>query len=298
MDDLQYHPKPNYCTKPLLKGQADYNQLRKSFAGAEAERVDEEELEEGGASATLSDLFHGFLAIGTLGTDPVITDPSTPTFSISVENIMEKDTEVTENELKLINDELERVLGADESCNISSGRNSHVSTGRNSHVSTGRNSHVSTGRSSHCSTITLSGKPLESTENNANGTIVCPLQGYLLGSAIGLPETASAAKKENRTSLGELFQRTKMTEENSIAKSDRGEKKMDKETDKSAVFLVKKILKKKLLQASKSSAAASTGTTDAASAETKMHKVSSCYQLIKNKPLMIIPIVLVSCFSG
>lgn len=181
---------------------------------------------------------------------------------------MEKDTEVTENELKLINDELERVLGADEiSCNVSSGRNSYVSTGRNSHVSAGR--------SSHCSTITLSGKPLESTENNnGNGTTVCPLQGYLLGSAaIGLPEptTAAAAKKENRTSLGELFQRTK-AEENSGPKSDRGEKKMEKETDKSAVFLMKKLLKKKILQASRSSAAH-----DAASAETKLHKVCVTY---------------------
>lgn len=262
LDDLQYHPKPNYCTKPLIRAQADH-QLRKSFASLEAERVEEEELENE-ASATLSDLFHGFLAIGTLGTDPVINDPSTPTFSISVENIMEKDTEVTENELKLINDELERVLGADEiSCNVSSGRNSYVSTGRNSHVSAGR--------SSHCSTITLSGKPLENTENNGNGTIVCPLQGYLLGSAaIGLPEATPAAKKENRTSLGELFQRTK-AEENSGAKFDRGEKKMEKETDKSAVFLVKKLLKKKILQASRNSVGAAAN--DAASAETKLHKI-------------------------
>lgn len=57
--------------------------------------ADEEE-----SSAALSELFHGFLAIGTLGTDPLLDDPSTPTFSISMENIAEKDTEVTENELK------------------------------------------------------------------------------------------------------------------------------------------------------------------------------------------------------
>lgn len=192
---------------------------------------------------------------------------------------MEKETEVTENELKLINDELEKVLGADEICNLSSGRNSHVSTGRNSHVSTGRNSHVSAGRSSHCSTITLSGKPIESTENNGNGTIVCPLQGYLLGSAIGLPETIPTAKRENRVSLGELFQKTKQTEENSGAKPDRAEKKQDKETDKSAVFLVKKMLKRKILHApNRNSIAASGGTTDSASAETKLHKVCLCLQ--------------------
>lgn len=119
----------------MSKTQRD-NHLRKSFAGLEAAaRADHYDLEEE-SSAALSELFHGFLAIGTLGTDPLLDDPSTPTFSISVENIAEKDTEVTENELKLINDELEKVLGAeakDDTCNLSSGRNSYVSTGRSSH---------------------------------------------------------------------------------------------------------------------------------------------------------------------
>lgn len=261
---MQY-PKPNYCTKPLIRGQRD-NQLRKSFASPDTPRVDEDDLEEE-TSAALSELFHGFLAIGTLGTEPVITDPSTPTFSISVQNIMEKETEVTENELKLINDELEKVLGADESCNLSSGRNSYVSTGRNSHVSTGR--------SSHGSTITIGGKPIESAENNGSG-IVCPLQGYLLGSAIEMPETTTA-KKEHRISLGELFQKAKQTEENSGLKPDKAEKKPDKDTDKSAVFLVKKMLKKKILHASNRNATtASGGTTDSTTAETKLHKVYLC----------------------
>ncbi|CAI9093189.1 OLC1v1028627C2 [Oldenlandia corymbosa var. corymbosa] len=275
LDDTQYHPKLNCCNKHLIRGQRD-NQLRKSFASSDPDDFEEEEEEE--TSGALSELFHGFLAIGTLGTDPVINnDPSsTPTFSISVENIMEKETEVTENELKLINDELEKVLGADESCNLSSGRNSHVSTGRNSHVSvgrsshcsTGRNSHVSAGRISHCSTITLGGKLIESsTENN-----VCPLQSYLLGSAIGLPETTPpAAKKEHRVSLGELFQKSKQTEENYGSKP---EKRVEKDTDKLGAFLVKKLLKRKLLHASnKNSMAFSGGTSDSASAETKLHKI-------------------------
>ncbi|XWS63893.1 hypothetical protein CRYUN_Cryun06bG0140400 [Craigia yunnanensis] len=165
----------------------------------EAEHVEEDYEEE--SSSAISELFHGFLAIGTLGSDPNIPDPSTPTFAISVENITEKETEVTENELKLINEELEKVLGAEakeEGCNDSSGRNSHVSSGR----------------SSHGSTITLSGKPMEGPDTNGNGTIVCPLQGYLFGSAIELSETTKVAKKEHRTSLAELFQRTKITEEN------------------------------------------------------------------------------------
>ncbi|XP_016443934.1 protein LAZY 1 [Nicotiana tabacum] len=257
LDDLQGYQKPNFYNKPLSKGQRD-NHRRKSFAGLEAAARADEDLEEE-SSAALSELFHGFLAIGTLGTDPLLDDPSTPTFSISVENIAEKDTEVTENELKLINDELEKVLGIeakDDACNLSSGRNSYVSTGR----------------SSHGSTITLSGKPFESTENNGNGTTVCPLQGYLFGSTVGLPETspAASAKKEHRPSLGELFQKTKLAEENYGAKSDRGEKRTD---DKSAVNLMKKILKKKMLHASSRNSVASGGTVDSVSAERKLNKI-------------------------
>ncbi|XP_028068945.1 protein LAZY 1-like isoform X2 [Camellia sinensis] len=184
--------KANYGTKTLGKSQR-CNHLRKSFA------IEEDNFEEE-SSAAISQLFHGFLTIGTHGSDTVIADPSsTPTFAISVENITEKEIEVTEHDLKLINDELEKVLGVkgkEDGCNDSSGRNSHVST------------------------ITLSGKTLEGTETSGNRTTMCPLQGYLLGSAIELPET----KKEHRTSLGELFQMTKMTEENSVAKCESGEK--------------------------------------------------------------------------
>lgn len=222
--------------------------------------MEEEELEEEPAAA-LTELFHGFLAIGTLGTEPITTDPATPTFSISVDHIAEKETEVTENELKLINDELEKVLGGegrDESCNVSSGRNSHVSAGR----------------MSHCSTITLSGKPIESAETYGNGAIVCPLQSYLFGSAIGLPDTAPPVRREQRTSLGELFQKTKQAEECYGTKSDRDEKRNEKETDKSAVHLMKKMLKRRTIHASsRSSTATSGGTIDSATAETKLHKV-------------------------
>ncbi|XP_028060363.1 LOW QUALITY PROTEIN: protein LAZY 1-like [Camellia sinensis] len=134
-------------------------------------------------------------------------------------------------------------------------------------------SYVSTGRSSHGSTITLSGKPLEGTETSGNGTTICPLQGYLFGSAIELPETTTVVKKEHRTSLGELFQRTKIAEENYVAKSERGEKRTEKETDKSAIHLMKKMLKKRMVHGSSRSSTTSTGgNVDSASSETKLHK--------------------------
>ncbi|KAB2041744.1 hypothetical protein ES319_D02G168200v1 [Gossypium barbadense] len=125
-----------------------------------------------------------------------------------------------------------------------------------------KSSHVSAGRSSHGSTITLSGKPIEGSDTNGNGTTVCPLQ-----------ETTTVAKKEHRTSLGELFQRTKITEENVGGKYDKEEKRTEKEGDKSAVHIMKKMLKKKMLNASRSSTAATEGNIDSASAETKLHKI-------------------------
>ncbi|XP_022891983.1 protein LAZY 1-like [Olea europaea var. sylvestris] len=265
LDDINCYPKTNYCGKPFSKLEID-NHVRNSFSGQGAKRVEEEDLEEE-SSAVLTELFHGFLAIGTLGTEPVTIDPATPKFSIFVDDIAEKETEVTENELKVINDELEKVLGAearDESCNISSGRNSQVSAGR----------------SSHCSTITLSGKPIEGAESNGNGAIICPLQSYLFGSAIGYPETVPQAKNEHRTSLRELFQKTTLEDENSGTKFDQGEKRKDKETDKSALHLIKKLLKRKNLHtSSRSSTTGSEGTIDSASVETRLHKV--CLMLLK-----------------
>ncbi|KAL2323803.1 hypothetical protein Fmac_022861 [Flemingia macrophylla] len=135
------------------KGYKHVKQTRKCLG------VEEDEYEGEGEGEGMYEVFHGFLAIGTLGS---------PAF---VENITEKEEEVTENELKLINDELEKVLvdDIDESCG--------------------------------------SGKA-------DTAVCVCPLQGYLFGSAIELSETTTTvAKKEHRASLGELFQRTKFAEE-------------------------------------------------------------------------------------
>ncbi|KAJ0717772.1 putative protein LAZY1 [Helianthus annuus] len=102
--------------------------------------------------------------------------------------------EAMENELKLINDELEKVL-----------------------------------------------EP----EGKENAAVVCPLQDYLFGSVIELSETVTVKKeKEHRTSLGELFQRTKTVEEVTTGgKVNKTEKIKEKETEKSAVCLMKKILK-------------------------------------------------------
>ncbi|CAK8574451.1 unnamed protein product [Lathyrus sativus] len=155
------------------------SQIRNSFKAARGSDKKEEQ------EAWNDAIFPSFLAIGTLGLDPLLT----PTFSISLENIItEKEDEVTENELRLINDELEKVLVLTNNSDDSSGRNSHGSS---------------------------------SGESNT----VCPLQEYLFGSAFELSETTttrvsvSKNKEEEeqrgeRTSLAELFQRSKVEDQN------------------------------------------------------------------------------------
>ncbi|RWR87049.1 protein LAZY 1 [Cinnamomum micranthum f. kanehirae] len=227
--------------------------FRNSFAGlddANAAAQDDEDhhpFEE-------DELFQGLLAIGTLGSDPSLG--AADHHRASVETITEKDTDVTPDELKLINEELEKVLGMevkevvkevkDDTADVSSGRNSHVAI-----------------------VAVSSGKPSSVEAASAeNAAAVCPLQGYLFGSPIELPE-AKVAAKEHRTSLGELFQRSRMAEEGGGGRNSGGGGKWDREEkreggggEKSGVQLVKKMLKRRVK-----------GTCDSVSAETKLNKI-------------------------
>jgi len=103
--------------------------------------------------------------------------------------------------------------------------------------------------------------------------MICPLQEYLLGSAIELPERSTVPKKEHRTSLGELFEKHK-AEETSEAKYKRGEKRQDKEGEKTSKNIMKKMLKKKATHASSRSSSATNRATEPATAETKLSKVN------------------------
>ncbi|KAH8483899.1 hypothetical protein H0E87_028348 [Populus deltoides] len=66
------------------------------------------------ASIISSDLFHGFLASGTLGSEPTTSEPATPAFPVSLENMTEEKMKMTENDLKLVNNELVKFLEAEE----------------------------------------------------------------------------------------------------------------------------------------------------------------------------------------
>lgn len=101
-----------------------------------------------------ADIFQGFLTIGTLG----INEPPTPTFAESSDEA----TEVTANEVKFINDELEKFLLAEEECANETFKKSHVSNQTEADLS-----------------------------KEYEGTVVCPLQGYLFGSSVQLLETDS-----------------------------------------------------------------------------------------------------------
>ncbi|KAK9063546.1 hypothetical protein SSX86_017416 [Deinandra increscens subsp. villosa] len=190
LDDLQYYPKSHYYSKTSSKTQREGPQFRKSFTCFETAKQTAAEEEQASAAAVFSELFHGFLAIGTLDAETVTNEPKTPTFATFVENNMvKKETEARE-----------KVLEPE-------------------------------GKETGC-------------ENNENGAVVCPLQDYLSGTVIELAETATVKKeKEHRTSLGELFQRSKAVEEVTGGKINKTEKVKEKETEKTAVCLMKKILK-------------------------------------------------------
>lgn len=111
--------------------------------------------------------------------------------------------------MKLINEELEKFIEAE------SEEEAHSGASRNSYVSV----------------ITLYEAP------------VCPLQGYLFGSTVELPEARAVEKKNRKVSLGQLFEETKQEDRVHMEKHENGEVP-GKLTAKSSKGLVKKVLKK------------------------------------------------------
>lgn len=210
VDDEDIYMKPGFSCRTVQPHRQDYGQ---SSFGVSANNV----LEKCGELSNSSDIFHGFLTIGTLG-----SEPATPTFSLAFENMIELPDEVTEDDLKLINYELEKFLEAEtkEDC-----------------------CDQSPGRTSHASIITLAGKHTEVTEDENDGkTLTCPLQGYLFGSTIELPDKMIDMRKE-KLSSPELFQGT-ITANESSKLSIETKEVLVKHSNKSALSFVKKMLKK------------------------------------------------------
>ncbi|KAK4754664.1 hypothetical protein SAY87_002768 [Trapa incisa] len=162
--------------------------------------------------AELPDLFPGLLAIGTLGSSdvPMVTDPPTPALVVTLNDITEKITnEAVPNDLKLINEELEKFIEAESEEEAYSG----------------------TSRNRHASAIPLYEAP------------ACPLQGYLFGSIVELPEPQAAEKKNGKVSLGLLYEETNQENRVQMEKHENGEMP-GKLMNKSSKGLLKKVLKK------------------------------------------------------
>ncbi|XP_062105408.1 protein LAZY 1 [Humulus lupulus] len=257
LDDQDSYTKQNFGSKDGFTSLKRPKQEEESYFSHYKGPTEEE------TSSTISELFHGFLSIGTLGSEANINEPETPTFATPLENIAEGKLKVTENDLKLINYELEKLVEAESKEEVFD---------------------ESSARISSVSTITLGGKQTDGVEDEDYWkTVVCPLQGYLFGSSIELPETRAELKNE-KASLAELFHRTKITE-NCTEKCVR-EELPDKHKHKSATHFMKKMIKK-LHLSSKSSLHSACGdlpdsvsakkelgnATDSVSSKKKLHKV-------------------------
>nr|DAD34195.1 TPA_asm: hypothetical protein HUJ06_004835 [Nelumbo nucifera] len=81
------------------------------------------------------------------------------------------------------------------------------------------------------------------------------------------------AKKEHRMSLGELFLKSKMADDNSAGKCDKDEKRAEKDAEKSGVHLMKKMLKRRVPNSTTSRSSAAAAPADPVSAEKKTHKI-------------------------
>ncbi|KAL8108926.1 hypothetical protein AgCh_025138 [Apium graveolens] len=182
LDEHQHQLQPSYTSANAKQTKRECS--RYSSNGLKS---DEEEASEQESAIMMSELFRGFLTIGTLGSEPNVAEPTTPKFAISCQSVYEEETLVKETGLKLIHYELEKFLEAEAN---------YVN-------------YDSSERSSFVSTITLSGYQIEGTDAEEDKNMVaCPLQQYLFNSSIEYPEIGEETKKEKQ-SLGELFENDK-----------------------------------------------------------------------------------------
>ncbi|KAL6974815.1 hypothetical protein U1Q18_048305 [Sarracenia purpurea var. burkii] len=189
--EQQYYPKPSFSYANSRQQEGGCQKSPNELKTKRVDRISEEE-----SSIMITAPFDGFFMIGTLGSELITTEPPTPTFPMPSEKVADKETEVTETDLKFINDELEKFLEAEAK----------------------EMDDESPGRSSHVSIVTICGKQIEGMDTEERGDIgVCPLQGYLFSSSIELPETNIQVTKE-RKSLGQLFKMNNIAYDHSANK--------------------------------------------------------------------------------
>lgn len=165
-------------------------------------------------------IFQGFLSIGFLGVEPIISEPVTPTFY----NLTVGQFSVTENELRFINDELEKFLENEANEEISA-------TG-------------SSGRNSQASVISLANMQQQGDDSHEQEPMtMCPLQDYLFGSTIEMPHSGREEVKK-KMSLRELFHENEQSEKYPDENECKGENINTKKHNKFTLLSIKKLLKK------------------------------------------------------
>ncbi|KAL3526195.1 hypothetical protein ACH5RR_014567 [Cinchona calisaya] len=210
-DEQLYHAEPTYSFAQSIQPNRKFQRF--------SNETKENGIKEVFTEESSDEPFHGFLAIGTLGSESLNTEPPTPKFPMPFQNVTNKEIEITEDELQLVNNELEKFLEA-EAKDVAD---------------------ESSARSSQASIITFSNKQLDDTDaEDWAHSATCPLQKYLFGSSIELPETAVVSKKE-KTSLEELFRINDISCEKSTKKYDYTDKQAKK---RYASLFMKKFLKK------------------------------------------------------
>ncbi|KAI3457816.1 hypothetical protein Pfo_014479 [Paulownia fortunei] len=171
------------------------------------------------------------------------------------EKLTNQQTEITENDLKLINYELEKFLEAEEK----------------------EIANDTSERSSQASIITLSNKPIEGVDSEGDMYIMaCPLQNYLFATSIELVETDTEVKKE-KTSLEELFKRNNIVHDDPTRKCEGAEKQPRK---RNVAHFMKKVVKK--FHSSSSSSTASSKNDAAVSISIKK-KLSKALKMFHRK---------------
>lgn len=244
IDEQLHHTEPTYSfalsMQPDRKCQRFSNEVKFNNS------------EEASEKASSYELFHGFLAIGTLGSESLDTEPPTPTFPIPFQNEIDKENEVTEIDLQLINNELEKFLEA-EAKEIADD---------------------SSARSSYASIITISNKQFDDVDTEGwRYSVTCPLQKYLFGSSIEVPETEVVEKKE-KASLEELFKRNDNVHKDTKEKYDSMQKQAK---GSNATQFMKKVLKKLHLTAGNSATASNVKAAVSTTTKRRLPKVCIIY---------------------
>ncbi|KAK9678139.1 hypothetical protein RND81_11G190600 [Saponaria officinalis] len=196
-------PNNNYST---LKWQPQNNHYFNDFSAENYEESNTRENDE-----INDEIFPGFLTIGTLSVETV-TDPPTPTFGFTSQDINEEATTNIKHDLNLLSEDLEKFLKAEGEMQ----RTNKLSCDK-----------------VEPNTITLSDEVKED---------MCPLQGYLLGSSTEQCGPGEIDDK-GKTSLHCLFKRRLMMKRKTIGEDEDSGKKAAKE-NKSAYHLTKKVLQK------------------------------------------------------